>query len=64
MAVEFKVEEHVMELEAFQEDLDKLRGKRGMLMQALHLAQNRFGHIPIPIQEVIARTLKVPMSTV
>lgn len=64
MAVEFKVEEHVMEMEAFQEDLDKLRGKRGMLMQALHLAQNRFGHIPIPVQEVIARTLKVPMSTV
>ena len=35
-----------------------------MLMQALHLAQNRFGHIPPPIQEIIALSLKVPMSTV
>ena len=64
MAVQFKVEEQQVEIESFQNELDALKGGRGMLMQALHLAQNRFGHIPPPIQEMIAKTLKIPMSTV
>lgn len=64
MALDFKVEDHVQEVEAFRADLEKIKGGKGMLMQALHMAQNRFGHIPPPIQEIIAETLKVPMSTV
>ncbi|HHX30727.1 MAG TPA: NAD(P)H-dependent oxidoreductase subunit E [Clostridiaceae bacterium] len=64
MTFEFKVEDHVKDLEEFQAELDQIKDERGMLMQALHLAQNRFGHIPIPIQQIISDTLKVPMSTV
>ncbi len=64
MAVEFNVEDHAPAVDQFRQDLAKLQGSRGMLMQALHMAQNRFGHIPPPIQEIIAQSLKVPMSTV
>ncbi|HZK28774.1 MAG TPA: NAD(P)H-dependent oxidoreductase subunit E, partial [Clostridia bacterium] len=64
MQVQFKLEDHVKDLEEFQGDLNRLKGGRGMLMQALHMAQNRFGYIPPPIQQVISDTLKVPMSTI
>jgi len=64
MALEFNPAEHQADLEAFKVELDAIKDGKGMLMQALHLAQNRFGHIPPPVQEIIAATLKVPMSTV
>ncbi len=64
MAVQFKVEEHLADVEAFKRELEPIKDKRGMLLQALHFAQNRFGHIPPPIQEIISKTLKIPMSTI
>ena len=64
MAVQFIETEHTQEIDIFRRELEDLKEGRGMLMQALHLAQNRFGHIPVPIQEIISKTLKVPMSTV
>lgn len=64
MTGERKREGQVIDLEVFKEDLQAIKAGRGMLMQALHMAQNRFGHIPVPVQETIAETLKVPLSTV
>ncbi len=64
MTVKGKTREEMIDLEAFREELQDIKTGRGMLMQALHRAQNRFGHIPVPVQELIAETLKVPLSTV
>lgn len=64
MTVKGKTREEMIDLEAFREELQDIKTGRGMLMQALHWAQNRFGHIPVPVQELIAETLKVPLSTV
>lgn len=52
------------QMAAYVEEIRPLSATPGMLMQALHIAQTRFGHIPPDVQEVIAKTLDVPMSTV
>jgi NADH-quinone oxidoreductase subunit E/NADP-reducing hydrogenase subunit HndA len=64
METQFNAEDHVKDLEEFKSDLNRIKGGRGMLMQGLHMAQNRFGYIPPPIQQIISDTLKVPMSTI
>lgn len=57
-------EERQKEIAAFERDLERIKDGRGMLMLALHLAQNRFGYVPSDVQRIIADTLKVPLSTV
>lgn len=39
-------EERQKEIAAFERDLERIKDGRGMLMLALHLAQNRFGYVP------------------
>ncbi len=57
-------EERQREIAEFKRDLERIKDGRGMLMHALHLAQNRFGYVPSDVQQIIADTLKVPLSTV
>lgn len=64
MAVTFNPKEHKEALQAFQGDLDRLKGGRGVLMQALHDAQTRFGYIPPYVQEMISETLDIPVSMI
>lgn len=64
MVSQVNPEERQREIAAFERDLERIKGGRGMLMHALHLAQNRFGYVPSDVQQIIADTLKVPLSTV
>ncbi len=64
MVSQVNTEERQREIAAFERDLERIKGGRGMLMHALHLAQNRFGYVPSDVQQIIADTLKVPLSTV
>lgn len=64
MAVVFDPTQHTEELIAYQEVLDHLKGQKGVLMQALHEAQDRFGHIPVHVQDMIHKTLDLPLSVV
>jgi len=40
------------------------KDKRGILMMALHEAQDLFGYIPLEIMELISKELKVPLSEI
>ncbi|HHU12871.1 MAG TPA: NAD(P)H-dependent oxidoreductase subunit E [Clostridiaceae bacterium] len=64
MAVTFDPNEHKEALSEFAATLDRLRGRRGVLMQALHEAQSRFGHIPPYVQELISDALDIPVSMI
>lgn len=64
MASHVNPEEFQKEIAAFRRDLERIKDGRGMLMHALHLAQNRFGYVPSEVQQIVSDTLKVPLSTV
>ena len=64
MAVTFDPNEHKEALSEFAATLDRLRGRRGVLMQALHEGQNRFGHIPPYVQKMISDALDIPVSMI
>ena len=42
----------------------KYRDVKGSLIPVLHEAQNLFGYLPIEVQQVIARELKVPLAEI
>ncbi|HSV32248.1 MAG TPA: NAD(P)H-dependent oxidoreductase subunit E [Atribacteraceae bacterium] len=44
--------------------LQDYKGKRGMLIQALHAAQNMIGYLPPSILKLISRVLDIPLSEV
>ena len=52
---------------AFERILDAIdlhRGKEGSLIQVLHQAQEIYGHLPLGVQEFIAREMDVPLAKV
>jgi len=52
------------ESRAFQEKFNSIRNEPGVLLEALHLAQETFGYLPKPVSGWIAQELKVPRSEV
>jgi NADH:ubiquinone oxidoreductase subunit E len=64
MAAVFDPNEHKEDLQAYERILERLKGGKGVLMQALHEAQNRFGYIPSYIQEMISEKLDIPLSVI
>lgn len=64
MAVTFDPAQHEEALAAFGVTLDRLKGRDGVLMQALHEAQTRFGYIPPYIQQMISDALGIPVSLI
>ena len=66
-----EVLEKVKVLEISPEQLNELehiladfQGKSGMLIQALHAAQDLIGYLPPPVLRVVAKKLDVPLSEV
>jgi NADH:ubiquinone oxidoreductase subunit E len=51
-------------LERVKEQALGFKGKEGSLRQALHMAQNLYGYLPVEVQIVIADALGVPLSEV
>ncbi|MBT1248241.1 MULTISPECIES: NAD(P)H-dependent oxidoreductase subunit E [unclassified Thermosipho (in: thermotogales)] len=49
------------ELDAY---IEKLKGKKGILINVLHKAQELFGWLPEEVQNHVAEKLKIPPSTV
>ncbi|NLX63310.1 MAG: NAD(P)H-dependent oxidoreductase subunit E [Clostridiaceae bacterium] len=49
-------------------EIDKVielyKDKRGSLIQILHLAQEIYGHLPLDLQQYIAKSLDIPLSEV
>lgn len=43
---------------------ESYRGKDGSLIQVLHLVQGVYGYLPLEIQEIVAASLELPLSTV
>ena len=64
MATTFNVGENAEKIRIFKEELNALKGGRGILMQALHNAQHTFGYIPAEIQDTISKELRIPMSEI
>lgn len=64
MASNFNVTENADKIAVFKEQLNKLKGGKGILMQALHDAQHIFGYIPAEIQELISKELRIPMAEI
>lgn len=44
--------------------IDLYKDKEGSLIQVLHLAQEIYGHLPLEVQEFIARGMGIPLSEV
>jgi len=53
--------EQLSELELI---LGDYQGKSGMLIQALHAAQNLIGYLPPPVLRIVAKKLDLPLSEV
>ena len=47
-----------------KEYIDSIRDTQGVLMQALHKAQEIFGYLPIEVQKFISHELEVPIAEV
>lgn len=54
-------EEKIKELKLF---LQEQRGKKGALITVLHKAQDLFGYLPLEIQELVSKELRVPLSEI
>ena len=61
---EMEHEEEQAKLEKLSRLVEKNRGREGILIQVLHSAQEIYGYLPLPIQEMIARGLGMPLSEV
>ena len=44
--------------------IDLYKDKTGSLIQVLHLAQGIYGHLPLELQEFIAKGMNVPLSEI
>ena len=44
--------------------IDLYKGKKGSLIQVLHLAQKIYGYLPLELQEFIAKNMDIPISEV
>lgn len=44
--------------------IDLYKDKKGSLIQILHLAQEIYGHLPLDLQQYIAKSLDIPLSEV
>ena len=44
--------------------IDLYRGKEGGLIQVLHLAQEIYGHLPLEVQQFVARGMDIPLAEV
>lgn len=51
-------------IEEFKSFMEESKTKKGALMTVLHKAQNTFGYIPEEIQNMISRTMKIPVSEI
>lgn len=49
---------------ALKEYIDSVREAHGILMQALHKAQEIFGYLPIEVQKFISYELDIPLAEV
>ncbi|NLJ79003.1 MAG: NAD(P)H-dependent oxidoreductase subunit E [Tissierellia bacterium] len=63
--------EFVFDLEENKDDINELkffmrenRGKKGLLMDALHKAQGLFGYLPIEIQRIVSEELRVSLAEI
>ncbi|HHV39429.1 MAG TPA: NAD(P)H-dependent oxidoreductase subunit E [Tepidimicrobium sp.] len=53
--------DYIRELKLFMREN---RGKKGLLMDALHKAQSLFGYLPIEVQRIISEELKVSLAEI
>ena len=44
--------------------IELYKDKEGSLIQILHLAQEIYGHLPLDLQQFIAKSLDIPLSEV
>lgn len=44
--------------------IDLYKGKKGSLIQVLHLAQEIYGYLPLELQEFISKGMDIPLSEV
>jgi NADH:ubiquinone oxidoreductase subunit E len=47
-----------------QNTIDEFKDQEGPLMPILHKAQEIFGHLPIEVQEYIAKALDIPITDI
>lgn len=45
-------------------DFARENRSEGSLIQILHLAQELYGHLPLPVQEVVAEAMDIPLADV
>lgn len=57
-------EDEEKKLEQIANVIDLYKGKRGSLIQVLHLAQQIYGYLPYKVQQFIARQMEIPVSEV
>jgi NADH-quinone oxidoreductase E subunit len=53
-----------MKYERIGQIIDEYKDKEGSLIQILHLAQGIYGHLPMELQQFIAKKLDIPLSKV
>ena len=44
--------------------IDLFKGRQGSLIQVLHAAQEIYGHLPLEVQQFIAKGMNIPLSEV
>jgi len=65
MAVAFnRDDEFNMKLVEVEKMLDKYKGKKGVLLQALQEAQGIIGYLPIEVQKMVSEALDITLSEV
>lgn len=52
------------EYEQISNVIDLYKGKKGSLIQVLHLSQEIYGHLPLELQEFISDKMDIPLSEV
>lgn len=57
-------QEFAEKLKQVGEMLEKYKGKRGVLLQALQEAQNIVGYLPMEVQKMVAEVLDITLSEV
>lgn len=57
-------DESEQKLEKITNAIDLYKGREGGLIQVLHLAQEIYGHLPLEVQQFIAKGMDVPVSEV
>ena len=52
------------QIKRIEEVLEDFKGKKGSLIQALHMVQGIYGYLPVNIQQLISERMEIPMSEV